>query len=233
MKKEEIHLADWQRILLGEAPAEFMLEVLLRSVLIVLFFSVIARLLGKRMNGQVSPTELAVMLSLGAVIAPAMQLPDRGVLMGVLALTAVLAFQRGITWLGFKNSSFEEVSQGVETVLVKNGILQLDQMAECRISRQQLFAVLRAANVYNLSGVERVYMEACGLFSIYPTDQPLPGLSTLPLHSDALKEAILTGIQEPVAGVSACNHCGNTVPQQQATHACPVCGDTDWTGAIR
>ena len=32
MKKEEIHFADWHRILLGNAPLEFLVEVALRTL---------------------------------------------------------------------------------------------------------------------------------------------------------------------------------------------------------
>lgn len=82
MKSEQIPIEDWQRILFGNNPPEFMLEVFIRSVIILFTFLVTARLLGKRMNGQLTLTEMAVMVSLGVVISPIMQLPDRGIFRG-------------------------------------------------------------------------------------------------------------------------------------------------------
>jgi uncharacterized membrane protein YcaP (DUF421 family) len=233
MKKEEIHLSDWERILFGAAPGEFMLEVLIRSIGIYLVFTVIAQLLGKRMNGQLTQIELAVMLTLGAIIAPAMQLPDRGVLVGVLGLVCVLVFQRGITFLGFKNSRVEKITQGVETALVKDGVLQLEEMAAGRISKQQIYAVLRAENIYNLKKVERLYLEACGLFSIYTSDDDKPGLSVLPTLPDEQQDTELHKVQEPAGDdVVACQQCGNTVSVEKAADVCPICHEKKWVEAV-
>jgi len=60
MKKEDIFLDDWQRILTGEAPTIFMAEVLLRTVVIYLMLLIILRLREKRMTGQLTISEMAV-----------------------------------------------------------------------------------------------------------------------------------------------------------------------------
>ncbi|MGF7214043.1 uncharacterized membrane protein YcaP (DUF421 family) [Spirosoma lacussanchae] len=233
MKKEEIHLADWERIVFGLAPGEFMLEVLIRSLIIYLVFTVVARLLGKRMNGQITQAEVAVMLTLGAIIAPAMQLPDRGVLLGVLALTCVLALQRGINFWGFRNSRVEEIVQGTESALVKDGVMQLDIMAASRISKQQIYSVLRAQNIYNIKQVDRLYLEACGLFSIYTNEHPEPGLSVLPTQFERLQGADWLGVQTRAGDqLRVCQNCGTTVPADQANEPCPACHKTKWVEPI-
>jgi uncharacterized membrane protein YcaP (DUF421 family) len=232
MEKEEIHLRDLQRILIGEAPVEFLVEVLIRSIIITLIFTVVARLLGKRMNAQLSQTELGVMLALGGIIGPVMQIPDRGILLGALALLCILIFQRSVTWWGFKNSKVEQITQGIETVLVKDGIIQIEQMGQERISRQQLFAVLRAQNIYNLGKVERLYLEGSGLFSIYTSDTEKPGLSALPLNLKEINEDDVRGMQELATDMCACQHCGNTVQESDSKRACSVCGDNDWVKAV-
>jgi uncharacterized membrane protein YcaP (DUF421 family) len=69
MKKEEVHLADWKRLLMGNATWEFLLEATLRTLLMYVILLTILRLMGKRMNGQISILELAVMISLGAIVS--------------------------------------------------------------------------------------------------------------------------------------------------------------------
>src|SRR4051812_35148141 len=107
MKKEEIKFGDWQRILFGEAPPVFLLEVLLRTLLIFVALLVITRLLGKRMSGQLTVTEMAVMLMLGAIVGAGVQMPDRGLLSAFLVLVLALVFQRGVTWLDGKSPKVE------------------------------------------------------------------------------------------------------------------------------
>src|SRR3982750_3522578 len=96
MKKEEIHLWDVKRILIGQAPPEFLLDVLIRSLIMYIAAILVLRWMGKRMNGQLSIIELAVMVTMGAILAVPMQIPDRGLLQGLLVLVTILALLRGI-----------------------------------------------------------------------------------------------------------------------------------------
>ncbi|WP_128546643.1 DUF421 domain-containing protein [Larkinella soli] len=228
MKKEEIHFDDWKRILLGNNPPEFLIEVFFRSLLILLFFLVIVRLLGKRMNGQLTLTEMAVMLTLGAIISPIMQLPDRGILLGVMVLVCALSFQRQLTRLDFKSKRVEEITQGKESLLIEDGVLQLEAMERARISKQQLFAVLRSHKIFNVNKVERLYIEACGLFSIYTAEDEKPGLSAFP-DTDPEVHSL-----QPAAApaVVACMNCGNTEQMEDQKTPCPVCQEVEWTQAV-
>ena len=101
--KNQIEPWDWQRILLGQTPVEFLLEAFLRTIVMYAFLLVILRFLGKRMDAQLTITEFAVMILLGAIISVPMQMQDKGIVLGVTALTCVLLFQRGINWLTVKN----------------------------------------------------------------------------------------------------------------------------------
>lgn len=228
MKKDQIHFEDWQRIILGNNPPEFLLEVLLRSVLILLAFLIVVRLLGKRMNGQLTLTEMSVMLTLGAIVSPIMQLPDRGILLGLVILICALTFQRGLTWLDFKSKRVEAITQGTESLLIADGILQLEAMEAARISKQQVFAQLRSKKIYNVKQVSRMYMEACGVFSIYTEEEEKPGLSTFPDTDPEVHS--LQPVAEPA--VAACMNCGNTVGLTDEQKPCPVCHEVEWTQAV-
>ena len=96
MDKEDISLTDVQRILFGEAPPEFLAEVLFRTLVVFLALLIFLRLIGKRMGGVLTFSELAVMLTLGAILAVPMQSPERGILQGLLILVCVLVLQRGL-----------------------------------------------------------------------------------------------------------------------------------------
>lgn len=97
MKKEDIELTDWHRILVGNAPWEFLLEVLLRSVIMYLILLVGMRLLGKRMSANISIFEMGVMITLGAIISVPMQDAGRGMIPGIVVLACVIIFQRSIS----------------------------------------------------------------------------------------------------------------------------------------
>jgi uncharacterized membrane protein YcaP (DUF421 family) len=226
MKKEEIHLGDLQRILLGSAPAHFLLEVLLRSVIIYVVTLLVMRWLGKRMNGQHTITELAVMVMMGAIIALPMGAPDRGIVQGIVILLVILALLRGLTWLSFKHPSFQKSLQGDVILLVRDGELQLDVMKDYRISRQQVYALLRTRDVLHLGRVKRLYLESSGRFSLYQQPDAQPGLPVTPPTDNDLLATLEKAEQQ------ACCSCGHLRPPSDPDLICTRCGGGEWTPAI-
>src|SRR5687767_1371205 len=98
-QQQQIEPFDWQRLLLGEAPAWFLVEIAARMALIYLMLMVAMRLMGKRLAGQMSLSEMAIVVTLGAAVGVPMQAPERGILAPVVLLAIAILFQRGLsTW---------------------------------------------------------------------------------------------------------------------------------------
>jgi len=227
MKKEEIHLDDWHRILLGQAPLAFLLEAMLRTLVVYLVLLLAMRLLGKRMNAQLSVAELSVMIMLGGIVSVPMQVPDRGILHGVLVLGCLVGLYRGINWLAFKYRRVEHLTQGRLEIVVTDGVLDAQALASTRLSRPQLFANLRAANIEHLGQVKRAYLEADGDFSIYQQQPARPGLSVLPGKDEAIRRA-----EPAAAAVVVCQWCGQPEPAGRQPAQCLRCGHNRWEAAV-
>jgi uncharacterized membrane protein YcaP (DUF421 family) len=224
MKKENIHLNDIHRWLFGDTPPIFLLEVLIRTLITYIFFLFVMKWLGKRMNGQITIIEFVVMITLGAIISSPMQLADRGIAPAMIALLATLFFLKEINLWSFKNSKFEHLVQGYPNILVKDGILKLDEMETNRVSRAQLYGVLRAKQIRHLGMVKRVYIEACGLFTIYQNEKAVEGLSILPPDD---KEIFC---HQPKGVDFACTNCGKVEKVQP--NQCSNCGEIRFENAI-
>ncbi|AUX48684.1 membrane protein [Sorangium cellulosum] len=224
MKEEEIVPWDVKRILLGQTPAAFLLEILVRTVVVYLCLLVIVRLLGKRMSGQITILEMGVMLSLGAIVSVPVLAHNRGIVVGVLLLVAIMALHHGLSWWSMRSPKVEMLSQGRATVLARDGVMLLDELAGAALSREQLFAVLRGKGVEQLGQVRRVYLEGCGLFSVLRAPKPQPGLAVLrPVDHDLL---------EHDRSRIVCVTCGNTSEQASRGEACSRCGRREWTAAV-
>jgi uncharacterized membrane protein YcaP (DUF421 family) len=226
MKKEEIHLWDIKRILFGQAPPEFLLEVFIRSLIIYVAAIIVMRWMGKRMNGQLTIIEMAVMVTMGAILAVPMQVPDRGLLQGFFVLFCILLLLRGINWWAYKNSRFEKLVQGEVSTLVKDGIIDLAELKRTSISKQQLFEILRAKKIFHLGKVKRVYLEACGIFSVYPQEKAKPGLPLYP----PTDPGVLDSQNYPDEKLHACCNCGSLA--SDINLHCHHCGSDQWTKAI-
>jgi len=227
MKKEEISFDDWQRWLFGTAPPAFTAEVAVRAVLIFACMLLVMRLLGRRMKGQLSIGELAVILTLGAIIGGGLQNPDMGLLPSMVALGVILAMHRLVNWLAFKYRTVELVQQGDLSLLVHDGLLELPTMQQHALSQEQLFGLLRNKNISQLGELRRVYLEANGRLSFYKLPEPLPGLSVLP-RADAPPPAT----DGPAKGRRVCATCGHlaTTPDHAGRH-CPRCQADNWLPA--
>ncbi|HEY1537354.1 MAG TPA: hypothetical protein VGF76_25210, partial [Polyangiaceae bacterium] len=147
MQNSNLRLSDWHRLLLGKAPASSLLEVLLRTAIIYIVLIIVVRLLGKRMSGQLSNLELAVMIALGAIVSAPMQVLERGVLIAALLLIFLLALQRGLGLLTSISPRLEQLAFGRGTTLLRDGIIDIEAMRRARMSHEQLFGVLRSQDV--------------------------------------------------------------------------------------
>lgn len=227
MKKEDIVFSDWHRWLFGTAPPAFTGEVAIRAVIIFAVMLLIVRWLGRRMKGQLSVGELAVILTLGAMIAGPLQLPTAGLLPSVVILLAVLGMHRLSNWLAFKYRPVELVQQGDLALLVRDGCLELATMQQHALSQEQLFGLLRNESIAQLGELRRVYLEANGRLSYYKLPTPQPGLSVLP-RPDAPPPAP----DGPAHDKQACGTCGLVAsPTDHAGTHCRQCGADNWLPA--
>jgi uncharacterized membrane protein YcaP (DUF421 family) len=174
---------------------------------------------------------MAVMLLLGAIVSAPMQMPDRGLLQGVLLLFLILFFQQWITDRMRKKERLEQILQGQVSILVADGELQFHEMNRVNISHEQIFAVLRAQQIYNLGEVKRLYLEVSGEFTTYKQQEPKPGLSILPRMDDGIHklQTIVEGSEK------VCGYCGHLhqVEPQAGTHTCDKCGKQEWRKPVK
>ncbi len=228
MKSQDIHLNDWLRILIGELPNSYFIEIIIRIAFVYLLLTISMRLMGKRMASQLSRNELAAQVSLAAAIGMPVLAPDRGLLPAVVIALVIVSTERLISWMSYTNQRFEEITQDEISDLVNEGVMQLDHMKGARITRERLFAQIRSAGLFHLGQIKRLYIEANGSFTLIKAETPKPGLSAIPLwDTDFAKE------QKHVPNQFVCNNCGN--PDQTTVkpdHTCSNCGDNNWVQAI-
>lgn len=225
MAANDLSLGDWRRLLVGEAPFTFLAEVLVRTLIVFVFLTFVMRAMGKRMGGQISNLELAVMLSLGAIVSVPMQVAERGVLPAGVLLLCLLGLQRAMTVFGARWPRLERLTQGRPSILVRDGLLSLPGLRGARISQRQLFSTLRSKGVRHLGQVKRVYLEAGGVISILRAHPVRPGLLVLPAGDGALREGM-----PAYRGYAACVRCGAVCPE--GTPRCPRCRHHRWGLAV-
>jgi len=228
MEPEKINITDWMRILMGEVPPIFLVEVIFRIVFLYLLLLVSMRLMGNRMGAQLTRNEMIALVSLAASVGVSLLDASRGLLPPVIIASIVIIFQRWIAARSVKDKEFESVVLDDISILVKDGYLKLDSMEHTRITREAILAKLRSEGIDNVGKMQRVYLETNGNFTYKRFKDERVGLSTLPDSDTDFKAE-----QRKAPGQFACASCGNILKsQQKPVSKCLLCGHQEWEEAI-
>jgi uncharacterized membrane protein YcaP (DUF421 family) len=223
-----IQLTDFYRIIIGEVPLEFYLELFIRLILLYIVALVAIRMIGQRMAAQLSKNELAALVSIAAAIGVALQAPDKGLLPAVLIVIIIVGISRAVAVRASRNQQFEKISQGNIAILVEDSVFCLSAMNRSKISKERVCAQLRAEQVKQLGEVKRLYLEANGEFSIHKENIAKPGLSIVPDWDEELRKE-----QEKAEHWHSCSNCGYTKKRAHFEVTCKYCEENKWITAVK
>ena len=148
-------------------------EFVLRGIIIYIFLIVILRATGKRQIGQMSPFDLVLLLVLSNGVQNSMNGGDNSVSGGIiLSITLVTA-----NWLTgkitFSSKKIERFVEGVPQVLVHNGKVYEEALADAQLTRHELMAAIRSEGCSDLAEVRAVMLENDGSISVIPKHAPV------------------------------------------------------------
>jgi len=220
---------DLQRMLLGDLPLTFLLEVALRvfAAFAAVFFFL--KFSGRRGIKQLSRFELVVILTLGSAAGDVTFYEDVPLLPVALVFLTLLLLYRGTVHLMKRSKTCEAWIDGLPITVVKGGMYEVHSLRNLNISANELFMELRQRGVEHLGQVRLGLLETDGELSLYfyePEDTK-PGLSVLPFEHRPEYTS------PPSAGLYCCVSCGfPTYQEAQGTAACERCGHGVWSPAL-
>lgn len=228
---------DLIRIFFGTQPALIYLEIALRTVFLYLFTLVVIRLLGKRSAGELTVVDVVLVVALGSAVGDPMFYPEVPILHGMLVITLIGGLQRLGLYFANRNKEVDEFLKGRPSLVVVDGVINLEGLEEVGISKREIFKMARQQGYRNLGEIRRMYIETDDKPSIYEfePDQIRPGLQFEPPWERANLELIQTGTIVQEATFLACTDCGQVLELDQGKKVppCPHCGSTVWSNVRR
>jgi len=221
---------EWKRIFMNDHSWEFLLEVMLRSVIMFVIILVTLRASGKRGIKQLSIFELVLIIGLGSAAGDPMFYEDVGILPALIVFVMVISMYLAITKLTDKASWVEHALEGKPLYIIKNGIVIMKAFDESGLSQDELFAQLRVRNVEHLGQVKTVLIETSGEISVlfYADEEVVPGL---PIYPEPLSGKTPNINHE---GRFACTQCCTvTTLTQSKSCTCTGCECTEWVKPIQ
>lgn len=196
----------------------------MRVAIVYLIILIAMRFMGKRMVAEVGRADIVARVSLAAAIGLPIQRPGRGLLVALVIVAVIVGVGRLLAWMAFKNKTFEKTFQGNYAPLVADGVIDRQRLNKVRITKERLFAALRAENIRHLGEVERLYMEANGEFSLVEKKGSEPGLSVIPQWDGELRD------RQQRTGILLCKECGSI--WKEGAGGCFHCGGKEQEAAV-
>ncbi|WP_353718383.1 DUF421 domain-containing protein [Dyadobacter sp. 676] len=225
--------ADWRKILMHDHPFGFLLEVVIRTIIMFLIILLALRASGRRGIKQLSIFELVLIIGLGSAAGDPMFYDDVGILPALVVFLVVITLYISVTRLSDRFVKVEKMLEGEPLYVIREGKLLMDAFRESGLSQDEFFAELRLRNVAHLGQVRTVLIETSGEFSVlyYPDDQVKYGL---PIFPDELQKKLGDGrLPGKNCEYIACAKCGGLREKNQGENlpACTECDVCEWVEA--
>jgi uncharacterized membrane protein YcaP (DUF421 family) len=150
------------------------IEIVLRSFFFLIVLFVITKVLGKKQLSQLSFFEYVTGITIGNVGAELATKVEGNVIHGVLSILvfAIAPFIAGS--ISLKSKTFRDLVEGKASVFIKDGKVMEDNLKKEKYTIDELLALLRKKDVFDISEVEFALLEANGDFSVMLKKQNQP-----------------------------------------------------------
>ena len=225
---QAIDVFDWERMLLGDEPPLFLLEIGFRTAVIYVYALMLLRWLGSRTIGQLSTIEFLLVIALGSAVGDAMFYPDVPLLHALLVITVVVVANKGLDMVIAKSPSAERAIDGIPEEAIRDGVICRDFLDSDSLSRNELFQQLREHGVEHLGEVAHAYIETDGALTTFKAKESRPGLPIVPPW-EIEAPAEVKPDEQGGTGPLACKQCGTVADRGQIT--CSHCNQDVWVRA--
>jgi uncharacterized membrane protein YcaP (DUF421 family) len=153
---------DWGKVFL---PSNSALEIVVRGTAVYFFLYVILRFL-RRGAGAIGISDLLVVVLIADAAQNAMSADYTSVGDGLILVTTIIGWDYLLDWLSFRYPALDKLLRPRAVLLIKNGRLQVRNLRQQMISKQELLGELREQGVANIEDVKYSYMESDGHISV-------------------------------------------------------------------
>lgn len=152
-----------------------------RTVILYLVLTIGMRLMGKRQIGELEPSELVVTMTLSDLASVPMQNFGIPLINGLFPITILLSLSMLLSFISLKSIRFRSLLCGRPTVIIRDGQIKQQAMAENRLTIDELYEQIRGQGVCCLTEVKYAVLETSGKLSIFPYPSDDQQEQTLPL----------------------------------------------------
>src|SRR5712692_5084931 len=141
-------------------------HLVIQVVIIYIAFFIGLRLFGKHELGQFTTFDLVLVLLVANALQPAITGPDNSVTGGVIIITILLVFNRGVAMVRNRWPWFDALIDPPPTVVVQDGQISQPALEKEGLSETDVEMAIREHGVNKLSDVKQAVLENDGSISV-------------------------------------------------------------------
>ncbi len=229
---EPVVAFDMGRMLFGDEPPLFLLEIAFRTIVIYVYTLLLIRWVGSRSIAQFSLVEFLLVIALGSAVGDAMFYPEVPLIHCMVVIAVVVLLDKALSHLMTRSPRLEDVIEGKSVEVVRDGLINCRVLDKSNLGHDELFEQLRLNKIANLAEVRAAYLETNGLLSVFKagTDRPRPGLSIDPPWDVEEPPQIEAGTPATARGWYSCPRCAATLEmsERKTLPPCPTCNGDVW-----
>jgi uncharacterized membrane protein YcaP (DUF421 family) len=141
-------------------------ELVLRAVLVYVFLFTIFRLGGKKHIGEMAPFDFVILLILSESVNGALIGEEKSVSGGLVSAVTLIGLVHLANYFTWRNKKVERLFEGVPKILVRNGQVNREALAEERVTYSELVEALRRQGHTSLANVRFAVLENDGTITV-------------------------------------------------------------------
>lgn len=218
----------WKELFLGTEDWGFLLEIVLRTIIMFLTIIISLRILGKRGVKQLSIFELVVIIGLGSAAGDPMFYKEVGIVSSMLVFLVIIILYSSITALIGRFKKLENLFEGKAICLIEHGVFAIDNFKKENLGSDEFFAELRVKGISHLGQIEFAIEEVSGEISVFFNEDKEVKYG-LPIMLNSLDHPIKY-IKK--GGHYSCTFCGFTEKKEEGNAgSCKNCSKENWVEA--
>ncbi len=147
------------------------MDSVLRALTVYVFLLVLFRVAGKRTMAQITVFDFVLLLIISEATQQAMIGQDFSITNAVLAITTLVAAERGLTWVQWRYKRIGRLLDGLPLVLVVDGRPIHDRLKQERIDESEILAAARESQgLARMDQIKYAVLEQSGGISIVPKE---------------------------------------------------------------
>ncbi|MDU0203469.1 MULTISPECIES: DUF421 domain-containing protein [Paenibacillus] len=142
------------------------LTIFLRTVLIYFVVFLMLRLMGKREIGKLSLFDLVISIMIAEIAVFVLEDVEKPVMDGIVPMATLVLIQIIIAYVTLKNRNLRILFDGKPSVIIKQGLIDREEMRKHRYNLDDLMQQLRQNKIMNVADVEFAVLEPSGKLSV-------------------------------------------------------------------